>query len=70
MGKSFISMEKRKKAVFNWWIKRIQYMLSLYDSIRIDHFRGFASYWAIPYSAPTAIHGKWKKVQAFHYSMQ
>mgnify|MGYP000400835414 CR=1 FL=1 len=51
--------KKEKKAVFNWWIKRIQYMLSLYDSIRIDHFRGFASYWAIPYSTPIAIHGKW-----------
>jgi 4-alpha-glucanotransferase len=60
-GNPLYLWKKEKKAVFNWWIKRIHYMLSLYDSIRIDHFRGFASYWVIPYSAHTAIHGKWKK---------
>lgn len=44
---------------FAWWIKRFQGSLKLYDLIRIDHFRGFAAYWEIPYPAETAIHGRW-----------
>jgi len=31
-----------------WWIQRIKYALDLYDEFRIDHFRGFAGYWAVP----------------------
>lgn len=44
---------------FKWWIKRFQGSLKLYDLIRIDHFRGFAGYWEIPFPAETAIHGQW-----------
>ncbi|WP_221088487.1 4-alpha-glucanotransferase [Deinococcus aquaedulcis] len=44
---------------FQWWIKRFQGSLKLYDVIRIDHFRGFAGYWEIPFPAETAIHGRW-----------
>lgn len=45
---------------YRWWIARIQRMLSLCDSVRIDHFRGFESYWEIPADAATAIHGHWQ----------
>ncbi|PTA69533.1 4-alpha-glucanotransferase [Deinococcus arcticus] len=44
---------------FQWWIKRFQGSLKLYDVIRIDHFRGFAGYWEIPFPAENAIHGRW-----------
>jgi len=44
---------------YSWWIDRINTNLLLYDIIRIDHFRGFAAYWAIPYGEKTAIQGAW-----------
>ncbi|AFZ68978.1 4-alpha-glucanotransferase [Deinococcus peraridilitoris] len=44
---------------FRWWIERIQGSLKLYDVIRIDHFRGFAAYWEIPYPAENAMNGQW-----------
>lgn len=44
---------------FRWWISRIRANLRFADVIRLDHFRGFASYWEIPASEPTAIHGRW-----------
>ncbi|TDE87466.1 4-alpha-glucanotransferase [Deinococcus sp. S9] len=44
---------------FRWWIERFRGSLKLYDLIRIDHFRGFAAYWEIPYPAENAIHGRW-----------
>lgn len=46
---------------FSWWIKRIEYSFRLYDTLRIDHFRGFCEYYAIPYGAKTAIEGEWLK---------
>ncbi|GBF04349.1 4-alpha-glucanotransferase, malQ [Deinococcus aerius] len=44
---------------FKWWIERFRGSLHLYDLIRIDHFRGLAGYWEIPFPAETAIHGQW-----------
>ena len=49
-------MEKDK---FAWWIERVKSTLTLFDVVRIDHFRGFAAYWEIPYPAATAVHGRW-----------
>ncbi|AOT73243.1 4-alpha-glucanotransferase [Geosporobacter ferrireducens] len=46
---------------YDWWIKRIEGNLKLYDVIRIDHFRGFESYWEIPYDSKTAATGRWVK---------
>ncbi|MGN6184161.1 MAG: 4-alpha-glucanotransferase [Thermoanaerobaculia bacterium] len=44
---------------YRWWIARIKTNLRFADIIRLDHFRGFAAYWEIPASEPTAIHGRW-----------
>ncbi|MGL4576511.1 MAG: 4-alpha-glucanotransferase [Burkholderiaceae bacterium] len=44
---------------YQWWIDRVQRQLKLADVVRIDHFRGFAGYWEIPASCPTAIEGHW-----------
>lgn len=46
---------------FDWWIERIRMNMKLYDVIRIDHFRGFESYWEIPYGDTTAVNGRWVK---------
>jgi len=46
---------------FTWWIKRIKQALLLYDIVRIDHFRGFESYWAVNYGQKDAIKGEWLK---------
>jgi len=46
---------------YEWWNNRINYNLSLYDFIRIDHFRGFSGYYSIPFGDNTARNGKWVK---------
>jgi 4-alpha-glucanotransferase len=46
---------------FAWWIDRIRRARYLYDIIRLDHFRGFEAYWAIPAANETAEHGEWIK---------
>ncbi|MCQ9626747.1 4-alpha-glucanotransferase [Cetobacterium somerae] len=50
-----------EKNNFKWWIKRIKSCFKLYDTVRIDHFRGFESFWSIPAKAKTARFGKWEK---------
>ena len=50
-----------EKNHYKWWIKRVKESLKLYDVLRIDHFRGFESYWEIPYGEETAINGRWVK---------
>lgn len=44
---------------YSWWIDRFRRTLELVDVVRIDHFRGFAAYWAVPADEETAINGKW-----------
>lgn len=45
---------------YRWWIERVRQALKVYDIIRLDHFRGFESYWEIPGDAPDARKGAWK----------
>lgn len=60
-GNPLFDWEELKKNNYSWWIDRVKANLSLYDIIRIDHFRGFESYWEINYGEKTAINGKWVK---------
>ncbi|MCA9735884.1 MAG: 4-alpha-glucanotransferase [Deferribacteres bacterium] len=46
---------------YEWWVKRFRTAFETVDIIRIDHFRGFESYWEVPAAADTAIHGRWVK---------
>ena len=55
-----------KKNNYKWWVKRIKYAKSLYDVVRIDHFRGFAGYYAIPYGDKNARGGHWEKGPGFN----
>jgi len=50
-----------KKDNYRWWKQRIGYALKLYDIVRIDHFRGFESFYSIPYGDTDATGGKWVK---------
>ena len=58
-GNPLFNWEALKQQGFKWWVDRIKSNLVLYDIIRIDHFRGFAAYWSVPYGETTAINGKW-----------
>ncbi|HMU68804.1 MAG TPA: 4-alpha-glucanotransferase [Chitinophagales bacterium] len=58
-GNPIYDYAKMEEDGFAWWINRIKSSLELYDLIRVDHFRGFAGYWSIPYGAPTAVTGQW-----------
>ena len=46
---------------FGWWIRRLAAAGELYDIVRLDHFRGFEAYWAVPYGHATARNGRWIK---------
>jgi 4-alpha-glucanotransferase len=49
---------------YEWWVRRFEHTLRLFDVVRIDHFRGFAGYWEIPASEETAVRGKWVEAPA------
>ncbi|HLE24606.1 MAG TPA: 4-alpha-glucanotransferase [Thermodesulfobacteriota bacterium] len=53
-----------RKNDYQWWIKRMDHNLKLFDMMRLDHFRGFVGYWEIPADEKTAINGKWRKAPA------
>jgi 4-alpha-glucanotransferase len=46
---------------YKWWIDRFRASFSLFDQVRLDHFRGFESYWEVPWGETTSIHGRWVK---------
>lgn len=60
-GNPIWDWEAMAKNGYEWWLDRIGFVLNMYDVVRIDHFRGFEKYYAIPYGAETAEHGKWVK---------
>ncbi len=45
---------------YGWWIRRMRMTLTLVDQVRLDHFRGFVAYWAVPGDATTAMRGRWE----------
>ena len=59
-GNPLYDWDYMEKSDFAWWVQRIQYLCNVYDVLRIDHFRAFAGYYAIPYGATTAKLGRWK----------
>jgi len=60
-GNPVYNWELLEKENYDWWIKRLQASLKRYDVVRLDHFRGFESYWRIPGDHTTARKGKWTK---------
>mgnify|MGYP005963651395 CR=1 FL=1 len=60
-GNPLYNWDRHRECGFNWWIDRIKSATSLYDVVRIDHFRGFEGYYSIPYGDKTAENGQWLK---------
>lgn len=60
-GNPLYRWDYHEKTGFAWWIRRLAYCFTIYDVVRIDHFRGFDEYWAISYGDPTAEFGRWEK---------
>lgn len=60
-GNPIYDWETLKKSDYKWWVERIRQNALLYDVIRIDHFRGFESFWEVPYGDETAKNGQWTK---------
>lgn len=58
-GNPVYNWEVLKKTGYSWWLRRIEFNLKLYDIVRLDHFRGFVSYWEVPATEKTAVNGKW-----------
>jgi 4-alpha-glucanotransferase len=58
-GNPLYAWPKHKKTGYEWWAERVAAALKLVDIVRIDHFRGFESYWAVPAREKTAVKGKW-----------
>ncbi len=52
-------LRAHERTGFEWWHKVLVSRFDLFDYVRVDHFRGFCAYWAIPFGEPTAVHGEW-----------
>lgn len=50
-----------QEKLVSWWAERLSHLFKMVDMVRIDHFRGFASYWSVPEQNPTAEEGEWLK---------
>lgn len=60
-GNPLYKWDLMEREGYSWWLNRFRQMLTLYDAIRVDHFRGFDAYWEIKASEKTAINGRWVK---------
>ena len=60
-GNPLYDYDAMRRDGYSWWIRRVASAAKLCDVIRIDHFRGFESYWAVPYGEKTAKNGRWVK---------
>ena len=60
-GNPLYNWEYHRKTGFAWWMRRMEYCFRMYDLVRVDHFRGFDEYYAIPYGDPTAEFGHWER---------
>lgn len=58
-GNPLYDWERSRETGYAWWIERVRMALTLCDAVRMDHFRGFESYWEIPTNEETAENGRW-----------
>lgn len=66
-GNPVFDWEYMRKDGYRWWIKRLEHSMNLFDRLRIDHFRGFSSYYAVPYGMPNAVNGNWYKGPGYEF---
>ncbi len=58
-GNPLFRWDRMKQDGYAWWLDRVAFQFEIYDVLRLDHFRGFESYYAIPYGEKTARNGQW-----------
>lgn len=63
-GNPVYDWEAIEERGYEWWIKRIGHNLKLFDTLRLDHFRGFVSYWEVKAGEKTALDGEWVRLDA------
>ncbi|AQT68458.1 4-alpha-glucanotransferase [Anaerohalosphaera lusitana] len=66
-GNPVYNWDTLRKTRYDWWMRRIKYNLSLFDMLRIDHFRGLEAFWEVKANAKTAINGQWTPGPANHF---
>ena len=59
-GNPLFRWDRMREEGYRWWVDRVAFQFRLYDVLRIDHFRGFDEYYAIPYGEDTARNGRWR----------
>ena len=60
-GNPLYDWDRMRETGYGWWIRRLRAAAKMYDVVRLDHFRGFESYWAVPAGDKTAANGSWKQ---------
>lgn len=71
-GNPIYNWDTMEKNGYSWWCRRMEHMFKLFDGVRLDHFRGFESYWTVDGNAETARNGHWEKgpgmklIEKFH----
>lgn len=66
-GNPLFNWKLMKEQSYKWWMDRISYQFNIYDVLRIDHFRGFDSYYAIPYGAKDGKKGRWRRGPGYSF---
>ena len=60
-GNPVYDWEELRRERYRWWVLRMRHAASLFDAVRLDHFRGYVAYWEVPATEKTAVNGRWVK---------
>lgn len=63
-GNPVYDWERARETGYEWWMRRVEHNLALFDALRIDHFRGLVAYWEVPAGERTALGGRWVEAPA------
>lgn len=66
-GNPLYNWNNLKDSDFSWWMERLRHSLSVFHTVRIDHFRGLVAYWAVPRGDKTAERGTWRQVPSAEF---
>lgn len=60
-GNPLYRWDRIREMGYSWWVERMRMALTLFDVVRVDHFRGFEAYWEVPAGETTAAGGRWRE---------
>ena len=66
-GNPVYNWDNLRQASYEWWVRRMEHNLTVFDIVRLDHFRGFVAYWQVPAANETAVEGAWVKAPAAEF---